>query len=227
MIEYRRIIAGFFAGMLLIPAFGSYTQTGDCKVLMPAVSARYTGKCRNGLAHGKGVAEGIDLYTGEFRAGLAHGKGTYRWAGGVYYEGDWRYGMREGKGRLVTRDSVITGYWRADRYIGETQIPPYKIVRTLHVVRYSFNKVANSKNEIRIKLSRGGVDNAGVEDLSFTYSSGTEFSSGTAYGLENSTFPLEIKLMFNAWNIFRSAKSEVVFEFTINEPASWNVTVNY
>jgi hypothetical protein len=62
-----------------------YGQTGDCRVAKASISGSYTGDCKNGLAHGKGIAQGIDRYEGEFTKGLPSGTGIYRWADGVYY----------------------------------------------------------------------------------------------------------------------------------------------
>jgi len=70
----------------------------ECKVLVPELSGSYFGKCKKGLAHGKGKALGIDSYDGNFRKGLPHGGGVYKWENGAIYDGDWREGLRDGKG---------------------------------------------------------------------------------------------------------------------------------
>jgi len=45
----------------------------DCKVLIPEISGQYVGKCKKGLAHGKGLAIGIDRYEGSFKKGYPEG----------------------------------------------------------------------------------------------------------------------------------------------------------
>jgi hypothetical protein len=56
----------------------------ECKVLMPEISGSYTGKCKKGLAQGKGLAIGTDTYEGRFLKGLPDGTGKIymgRWPG--------------------------------------------------------------------------------------------------------------------------------------------------
>ena len=72
-------------------------QQKECKVTVPALSGTYSGGCRNGLAHGKGTAQGIDFYEGQFSKGVPSGKGLYRWKDGLY-EGEWVNGLRRRKG---------------------------------------------------------------------------------------------------------------------------------
>ena len=56
----------------------TYSQTEEsCKVLISEISEKYEGDCKNGLAHGTGVAKGIDLYEGRFKKGIPNGKGKY------------------------------------------------------------------------------------------------------------------------------------------------------
>jgi hypothetical protein len=119
-------------GFLMI-AFGfseAYSQN-TCTVLKPRIDSIYTGGCKQGLAEGHGVASGIDNYTGEFKKGLPNGIGTYTWNTGEKYEGEWKKGLRDGTGTFTSkhdgRDSIITGIWESDKYIGESNIPPFII----------------------------------------------------------------------------------------------------
>ena len=52
-------------------------QTESCKVLLEKISGKYSGKCQDGLAYGKGKSIGEDTYIGSFKDGLPHGKGKY------------------------------------------------------------------------------------------------------------------------------------------------------
>ena len=54
----------------------------NCLVLKPEISGKYTGKCKNGLANGKGKSVGQDTYIGQFSKGWPQGSGTYTWANG-------------------------------------------------------------------------------------------------------------------------------------------------
>lgn len=213
---------------ILILVFGChlYAQTTGCKVTKASISDSYTGGCKKGLAHGKGVAIGIDYYEGQFSKGLPDGNGTYRWSNGDYYEGQWQDGMREGEGKMVFRDSVVTGFWKNDRYIGEELIPEYEIIRSISVARYTITKSVSSVYGVRIRLMQGGSDNTGVEDFSLAYDSGDEYRSGYIYGIQNVMFPVTLKIMYKSWNQFRSARFNVTFEFRINDPGMWDVMIS-
>lgn len=48
-----------------------------CTVLDKDISDRYQGECKDGLAHGKGIAKGGEIYAGEFVSGKKNGYGVY------------------------------------------------------------------------------------------------------------------------------------------------------
>jgi len=58
-----------------------------------------------------------------------------------------------------------------------------------------------------------------------TYSSGEEFRLGTAYGIQNVTYPLTVRMQYRTWNVMRTVMTDVTFEFRINEPGSWDVNI--
>lgn len=203
-------------------------QTG-CKVLIPALSGTYSGKCKNGFANGKGTAIGIDKYEGQFFKGVPQGKGTYTWSNGSWYNGQWSKGKRDGKGKmfyhLLGRDSIASGFWRNDKYVGERLIPPYTVIRNLGVIRYSFRKLNNTSNNMTVKFLIGGRINSDIEELSIATDSGEEYRSGSAIGIQSISFPLEVKITYRTWNQLHSSQSNVIFEFTINEPGNWEITI--
>ncbi len=211
----------FFAGIVI------YSQGTVCTVKMESISGTYAGTCKKGFAHGKGSSEGIDRYTGDFRKGLPHGSGTYTWANGDYYTGRWKYGLKDGEGKLVSGDSIVEGIWKEDSYMGKKVMAPYKINRSMYVTRSSFKKSNSTNNEVIVKLIRGGIDNSGVENFMIAYSSGTQYKAGNHTGIQNPSFPLDVKVTFTAWNMFRTARSEVIFDFTINQPGRWDVMISY
>jgi len=218
--------AGILVLAILSWSVGSIeAQQNDCRVLLESISGTYTGKCKNGLAHGKGIAQGIDYYEGTFVKGLPSGKGLYRWKDGSYYDGEWENGKKEGKGKLVQNDSGMSGYWKNDEYIGEELIPAYKITRSTNIARATFKR-SGAIEGVRILLLQAGSDNIAIENLSIVSSSGSEYRSGRMYGIQNVFFPLDVKVQYLTWNKMRTGKIEVIFEFTINEPGAWELTLN-
>ncbi len=210
---------------LLISGSCVYAQNDDCKVLIPEISGSYSGGCKNGLAHGKGVARGVDQYEGQFYKGVPNGKGSYKWADGTVYEGQWESGKRDGAGKMIYPDSVITGYWKEGKYVGKKFTPPYSIERSLSVSRSTITKSIGSLDGVRIKILQGGSDNTNIQELSIVYSSGDEYRMGNIYGIQNTVFPLDVKIRYTTWNQLHTARYNVVFEFKINDPGVWEVTI--
>ena len=89
---------------------------GECKVLDPELQGRYEGGCRNGLAHGRGIAQGEAEYEGEFRNGAKHGQGVKTWAWGDRYQGGFRDDRRHGKGTYTWGSGSP---WAGERYEGD------------------------------------------------------------------------------------------------------------
>jgi hypothetical protein len=212
--------------LLLIAGSCAYAQQSDCKVLKPEIAGVYSGDCKNGLAQGKGIAQGIDRYEGQFKKGLPNGTGTYKWANGVYYAGGWKNGLRDGSGKMVYPDSTVNGEWREDKYMGIKKIAPFMIVSSLSVARYTFTKNPEKNDRVKIRLMQSGQDNTDIEDFSVVYDSGTEYRSGNFYGIENVTYPLTVKVKYRCWNQLKTSQFNVIFEFLINEHGSWDVVIS-
>lgn len=87
-----------------------------CKVLDPALQLRYRGPCVQGLAQGRGEAEGEGTrYQGDFVAGRRHGQGVQTWSNGDRYEGAFVEDRREGLGEYAWGRG---GEWAGQRYRG-------------------------------------------------------------------------------------------------------------
>ena len=220
------MITRLFLIIVFILSSNVIAQQSDCKVTIPGISGSYSGDCKNGLAHGKGIAQGVDHYEGQFIKGKPDGKGIYKWADGTSYEGQWKDGMREGRGKMIYNDSTVNGYWKEGKYIGKQLIPPYTIINSTSVARSTFSKTSGIGNGVKIRILLGGDDNTNVEGLSLASSSGNEYRSGNVYGIENTYLPLDIKIIYRTWNKLHTSQYEVRFEFTINDPGIWNVAIS-
>jgi hypothetical protein len=110
-------------------------------VLKPEIAGTYEGKCKNGLAHGKGIATGTDRYEGQFSKGLPNGTGKYTWQNGSVYNGEWSDGERNGIGRFIMKtasgDSIQDGIWDKNVYLGPKPQNPYVSYKT-GIDRYTF-----------------------------------------------------------------------------------------
>ena len=115
-----------FLFLLICLSFVSFSQS--CTVQVDALKGTYEGDCKKNKADGKGTAAGEDTYTGEFKSGYPDGNGKYTWKNGDWYEGEWKKGVREGQGsmhyvNMKTSDSLVTGFWKKDKYVGKYEKP--------------------------------------------------------------------------------------------------------
>lgn len=128
-----------------------------CKVLMPEISGTYKGKCKNGLADGKGKAKGIDTYVGMFRKGLPDGKGKYTYKNGNVYIGYWSKGVKEGTGEFFYsvngKKSVLRGYWKNGEYVGLSAPDEfYRMTNQTGITNYSIRKLKGDQQQIVISF---------------------------------------------------------------------------
>ena len=209
---------------LMMSAFVCGQQEG-CRVLLPGISGAYAGDCKKGLAHGNGLAQGTDRYEGHFSKGLPDGNGVYKWADGSLYDGQWKNGMRNGHGRFVKGDSIAEGFWKDNKYQGKKPVAPYKIQTNRNVQRWTITRSVEIETGVRIKIMLGGQENSEIEDFSLAYSSGTEYKNVNIYGIQNATAPFDVTVRYKTWNQLHSVQYDVLFEFTITEPGTWNVTL--
>ena len=211
-------------------SFGSLYAQESCKVLLPAISGIYTGDCKQGFAHGVGEATGEDFYRGEFVKGLPQGKGTYLWKSGATYTGEWEKGLRDGSGvytfKKEGKDSVLSGIWREDKFIGEKILPPYVIEYRNGIGRVTCMKVGD-RPYVKYKFSRSGGEAYIVSNVLLQGSSGTESNNAAFTGYEQVKFPFIGKITFNAPNVFNSAILTCELRLTVNEPGAWIVTISF
>ncbi len=217
--------------IFLVPGMVSLSLPAqeDCRVLKPEVSGEYSGKCKDGLAHGKGKAVGRDTYIGQFSKGLPEGNGTYTWANGDYYTGEWKNGLRQGEGTMnffiEGRDTALAGLWENDLYLGPVPKSP-EVWKSISIDRYTITKTGGSLSRVLINFYQNGARNLGIENLLLSTTSGTDTRLGQAIGYENITFPVTVKVSYSTWNKSRTVMVNAIFEFEIYEPGDWEVDLH-
>lgn len=226
--------ASLFFLFLVVSMSFLYAQKTDCKVLKEEINKEYTGKCKNGLASGEGVAKGKYLYEGKFKKGLPHGKGTLKYSLEEYYIGEWKKGLEDGKGKLYYKingvDSVKVGIWEKGKYIGKKRIPDYKVKYNVGVDRYSFHMLTESNgsttSRVLIKFLQNGTNNTSIRNIRMQNDTGNRVDTNISVGYENIEFPFECKLSYDTLNKFRQARHTVTFTFIINKPGNWELILN-
>lgn len=217
----------FLVNFLLICQLSASQE--KCKVLKPELEGSYKGKCKNGLANGKGLAIGTDRYEGQFVKGLPEGKGTYIWSTGESYKGNWKEGVRNGEGEYTFnykgKDSTITGNWENDRYTGPKQVKP-EIIYKSGIDRYVFRNTGNTQNRVLINVYQNGARNTGITNFMTASSSGYDTNLGNSVGFDKVSFPVKIRVTYTTWNKLKTATYFVEFEFRIFEPGDWIVDLN-
>lgn len=144
-------------------------QNADCKVLSDSLKGTYAGECNNGKANGNGKAVGIHTYDGDFKNGLPDGKGKYTWANGDFYYGGWKKGLKDGKGEIHRTSNgiktLITGYWKKDKYKGEFE-DPYRLVEMGSGVTYkNVQYLGPKKNSVYFSMKSGVMANANIDNF--------------------------------------------------------------
>ncbi len=154
----------FFIISIVFVFASSVMNAQSCGVNVEALKGTYEGDCKKNKADGNGIAKGEDSYTGEFKSGYPDGKGKYTWKNGDWYDGEWKKGVREGQGSMhyvavKTSDSLVSGFWKKDKYVGKHE-KPYQVhskTPDLNRVDITHNS-QTSLNEITFNIEsiRGG-----------------------------------------------------------------------
>ncbi len=217
---YTKLISLFL--ILFIVQLVSYAQ--DCKVLDPNLLGVYTGDCKNGKAEGQGKSVGLHSYEGEFKAGLPDGEGIYTDEKGSVFKGQFKKGKREGYGEYIIKngmDSVLTGYWKKNVYVGLYETPYKLISKTSMVNTININTQAPKTFptiEVSIESFIGGVIDVHGENPKPTLT-GVVFSKGTYHLMDEMTSQQKKNVyIFNnviypATVSFRFGTEEVIVDF--------------
>ncbi len=217
---YPKLISLFL--ILFIVQLVSYAQ--DCKVLDPNLLGVYTGDCKNGKAEGQGKSVGLHSYEGEFKAGLPDGEGIYTDEKRSVFKGQFKKGKREGYGEYIIKngmDSVLTGYWKKNVYVGLYETPYKLISKTSMVNTININTQASKTFptiEVSIESFIGGVIDVHGENPKPTLT-GVVFSKGTYHLMDEMTSQQKKNVyIFNnviypATVSFRFGTEEVIVDF--------------
>ncbi|NOQ27176.1 MAG: hypothetical protein GQ564_17585 [Bacteroidales bacterium] len=208
----------------------SQNSIGTCKVLLESISKEYTGKCKDGLAHGKGIASGIDVYEGKFKKGLPHGKGNYTWKDGSYYRGNWRNGVKSGTGSFYSVDSheITKGIWKDDAFFKEIVDPPYEVILKTGVTGVNFHE-DNTKTlyQIQFFFLTLGTQSKSAAGLQIHSTSGQTEVSRDFSGMKNALFPFEGTVQFFATSKLGGTVVRYEVKFKITEANSWKIMIRY
>ena len=207
-------------------------QAQNCDVLIEEISDSYEGKCKKGLANGKGIAKGTDSYEGSFKKGLPHGDGVYTFANGNTYTGAYAKGEKEGKGTMTfSQEGVPTvdGYWLDDEYTGKDKKVYTLIDRSTSVKTVRFKRMDGDANKIVFKFANQGKP-VKVNGLSFECPNAVETrASEFDVHFEISEFPAKGNVRFRAAALKTANGSsdyvEGQAEFEIKFRGNWEVTI--
>jgi hypothetical protein len=210
------LISHGLLGIMFILSLNLHAQN-ECKVLMKSLEGEYKGDCKKGLAHGDGEAKGVDTYKGEFKKGLPHGMGTYTWENGNIYEGSFKDGMKDGKGKMIYRkenqnDSIVSGYWSKDEYVGLT-LYGYEIISRSSTV---------SSIMVRYKTSQPYyIEIQGIDKAIELNNNPNFYQFENMY--KNVEYPIVIKLKGKSTKA--NSVADLDFEIFFERPGYWVVTV--
>lgn len=228
----------FFSALVFSIVCSLAVKAQDCTVTVPALTGKYEGECKNGKAEGAGKATGEDVYEGNFKSGQPDGKGKYTWKNGDWYDGLWQKGMKNGQGvmryKLAAKDSMVSGFWKKDKYIGMYEKPYMIYKNTVHVTSIAFQHVNDTKSEIELFLNSetgGGSPTFGgpavpkpeitdIQIINGTYQQkkvNDSYAKKIGYLFEEVTFP------FRA--IFTVNYGSDIFEIEVFESGKWKVEV--
>jgi hypothetical protein len=223
----------FFLMMVIINH--SWAQNADCKVSLKSIEGTYEGECVKGKANGKGKAMGIDSYEGDFKNGLPEGQGKYVWKDGRYFVGQFKKGNKEGKGDMynpsaIGSDSLISGYWKKDKYVGEFEKAYELISSTSNVQRALVDFIDTKGDYITLYVHQiSNVTNSN-QPLAIPFISNIVTLKGTFYTqntqkLSNMSITTIQKVTFPFKAIFYISNNEQV-QILFNNYGSYTVGID-
>lgn len=212
--------------LLFLLALTSMAQE-TCEVKLTDIKGTYTGDCADGKANGKGKSIGTDEYEGDFKDGYPEGKGMYIWKDGHYFIGNFKKGKKEGKGDMYYEgakgdDSVITGYWKKDKYVGHYENKYEVVGSTTHIGKVNFTLQNEKGDDILITVHQ-------LLDIAITISSITilagQYNNKTTQQLSNSSITNITDVVFPFRAIFYLSNGESA-DLLFNEKGDYDVYID-
>ena len=227
----------------------TFALSQPCIVKIDSLKGQYTGDCRNGKANGFGTATGVDSYTGNFKDGYPDGEGKYSWKNGTWYNGGWKAGLFDGNGTYNKVDqnkpdsaTLVTGYWKAGKYIGKFQKPYSFTALTGGINDLNGRKIRDQKAEITIavKSTTAGASSIYKNILPKPKLVSVELTEGlfqqradnetaalmNIYTFRNVTFPFQAILSFETTGTNPLPSTQEKIKIEISETGSWYIQVN-
>ena len=226
--NYLSLFFLLVVGLLLNLNSFSQDKKTNCRVLLNSISGTYEGGCRNGFAHGKGIAHGIDSYEGRFKEGLPNGSGKYTWANGNIYKGEWKKGKRHGIGTLYSSSNgeSIKGYWKEDEFIKEIEDPGYRVINQYNIENISFVKKGDDENKIVLKFMRDGKLHTDMDGLNIRVSSGL-LNKSSSYVYRSIVLPWTCNIEFASFSKLTNLVYHCKVNYEITRKGSWEIIIKY
>ncbi|UMB55252.1 hypothetical protein MKD41_07205 [Lutibacter sp. A64] len=211
--------------ILIFIAIPMYSQE-NCKVLKKDINSEYSGECSKGLAHGIGIAKGINTYEGQFKKGLPSGKGTITYADGSSYTGEWKKGERSGEGKFIItskgKDSIVDGLWKKDKYVGKKKVKEFDVIKKIAVSRYTIRKISDKGNQVTVRVKNNGMYVATTSNINGS-SGNLVFSQGRAIFENITSYPFTCDMNYETPSKIGTTSYTVEFRFKILVEGDWLV----
>lgn len=220
---------------IFILSFFYTTAQQSCEVRVKDIQGVYTGDCVDNKANGKGKSVGTDEYEGDFKNGYPDGKGMYTWKDGHYYIGFFKKGNKDGQGDMYYEgskgeDSVITGFWKKDIYVGEYEKPFIVQSMSSHISKVECHlidkKTKNITFEVHMLSNASGMQSAGyIPVISEITPISGRFYSQKSQVLNNRSVTYIKDVVFPFRAIFTLSTGDIT-EIIFNETGEYTVTIN-
>lgn len=208
-----------------------------CKIQVDELKGSYTGDCKDGKANGQGKATGTDTYEGSFKNGYPDGYGTYTWANKDVYSGNFKKGAMDGQGTMryfgrQTADSVLVGFWKKNKYIGQYEKPFVVNDRTSKVNKVEVMLIRRDEKSGSININSEQLKGQSfsampviptVTDISvvsgqFISKNSSTLTASSVTRIQQIIFPFRARISFS--------NGEMV-EITFNEKADYDVNIAF